>query len=295
MFLLYRSASSGPARTFSAARAMRAHWPTVRSRWSATCAAPVPLEPLAAKCMSPRGRTLTTAAGPCNQSYFFRGDAALSNFHRAWSPAKKQWCCQERQKGCEGNTKPSVDPGAGMMWKHVQINGYWVWQVVAGGGGAVAVPPSLPYDCSVGQVNWKIGWSAPKKTWCCAHNHVGCPGDAGGVASHATHVTVHYSHGGVVAGGAAGGAAGAAAAGAAGGGFSAGGSWHHEMHTGTVHVVHHVVHHIAHARRLAEGGGRPRRPREACAGFDCDAGRASLASWSQARKSRGTRHRPVDL
>ena len=162
-----------------------------------------------------------------------RGDAALNNFFRAWSPAKKQWCCKERLKGCEGNTKPSVDPGAGMMWKHVQVNGYWTWQVVAGAGGAAAVPASLPYDCNVGQVNWKIGWSAPKKSWCCAHNHVGCPGSSGGITSHATHVTVHYTHGGTVG-----------AAAAAGGSWHHSGSWHHN-----VHVVHHV-HHLTHARRL---------------------------------------------
>ena len=125
-------------------------------------------------------------------------NAALNNFFRAWSPAKKHWCCSNRLKGCEGNAKPSVDPGAGMMWKHVQVNGYWTWQVVAAAGGA-AVPASLPYDCNVGVVNWKIGWSAPKKTWCCANKHVGCPGSAGGIASHATHVTVHYSHGGTAA------------------------------------------------------------------------------------------------
>eukprot|EP00913_Durusdinium_trenchii_P003916 g3625.t1 len=100
-------------------------------------------------------------------------DAALNNFFRAWSPPKKQWCCNNRGKGCEGNSPPKVDPGAGMMWKHVQINGFWTWQVVAAAGGGVAAPPaSLPYDCNVGVVNWKIGWSAPKKTWCCAHNKV---------------------------------------------------------------------------------------------------------------------------
>ena len=116
-------------------------------------------------------------------------NAALNNFFRAWSPAKKQWCCSNRLKGCEGNAKPSVDPGAGMMWKHVQVNGYWTWQVVAAAGGGAA-PASLPYDCNVGVVNWKIGWSAPKKTWCCANKHVGCPGSAGGIA-----MSCHTCHG----------------------------------------------------------------------------------------------------
>ena len=189
-------------------------------------------------------------------------NAALNNFFRAWSPAKKQWCCSNRLKGCEGNAKPSVDPGAGMMWKHVQVNGYWTWQVVAAAGGGAA-PASLPYDCNVGVVNWKIGWSAPKKTWCCANKHVGCPGSAGGIASHATHVTVHYSHGGTAA------AAGASAAGfhAAGSSFHAAGGPFHSH--GTVTHVHHVVHlHHVHNRRLES--------------FDCGAG--LRAAWPQDKR-----------
>ncbi|CAK9113002.1 unnamed protein product, partial [Durusdinium trenchii] len=35
-------------------------------------------------------------------------DAALNNFFRAWSPPKKQWCCNNRGKGCEGNSPPKV-------------------------------------------------------------------------------------------------------------------------------------------------------------------------------------------
>ena len=42
----------------------------------------------------------------------------------AWSPEKKHWCCTTRGKGCEGKVAPTVDPGYGMMWKHVQVG--WV-------------------------------------------------------------------------------------------------------------------------------------------------------------------------
>eukprot|EP00913_Durusdinium_trenchii_P035450 g33176.t1 len=72
----------------------------------------------------------TSAAFDCN--------AALSNFFRAWSPSKKQWCCTQEGKGCEGNSPPHVDPGFGMVWKHVQVHGYWTWQAV--GGGHVKLP-----------------------------------------------------------------------------------------------------------------------------------------------------------
>ncbi|CAE7457800.1 Ide [Symbiodinium sp. CCMP2456] len=134
-------------------------------------------------------------------------NAALNNFFRAWSPAKKQWCCNNQGKGCEGEHPPSVDPGAGMMWKHVQVNGYWTWQVVSVGGGAVAGgAASLPFDCNVGRVNWKQGWSAPKQTYCCAHVHFGCPGDASAavghtVVTHHTYTTVTHGGGGHMVGG----------------------------------------------------------------------------------------------
>jgi len=37
------------------------------------------------------------------------------------------------------------------------------------------VPPiSLPFDCAAGLSNWKAGWSAPKKAWCCQHGGKGC-------------------------------------------------------------------------------------------------------------------------
>lgn len=139
----------------------------------------------------------------------FDCDAALNNFFRAWSPPKKHWCCSVKGKGCEGAQPPAVDPGAGMVWKHVQVNGYWTWvAVTVSGGGAVVA--SLPYDCHVGLANWHIGWCAPKKTWCCANQKMGCEGAAGGGAAGGaghfhTHTEVHVFHGGA-AGGAAGGA-----------------------------------------------------------------------------------------
>ena len=178
------------------------------------------------------------------QFCYSQGNAALNNFFRAWSRPKKQWCCSNRGKGCEGNSPPSVDPGAGMVWKHVQVNGFWTWVVAGAAGGGGAMPPSLPYACNVGVVNWKIGWSSPKKAWCCKHNNVCCPGQAGGDGGASSHVTVHYSHGGTAAGGAAGGAAGAS------------GSWSSSWHSSGGHVteVHHEYHTVHHDRRLGGWG-----------------------------------------
>ncbi|CAJ1393551.1 unnamed protein product [Effrenium voratum] len=128
----------------------------------------------------------------------FDCNAALNNFFRAWSPPKKHWCCTTEGKGCEGSGPPSVDPGAGMVWKHMQVNGYWTWMAVAvsGGGGGGGGVVSLPYDCHAGLANWHLGWSSPKKTWCCAKQHLGCEAGAGGTGG-----------GGAFGGGASGGGA----------------------------------------------------------------------------------------
>ncbi|CAE7254345.1 Ide [Symbiodinium natans] len=205
-------------------------------------------------------------------------DAALSNSPRAWSPGKKQWCCNQKHKGCEGDHPPDVDPGAGMMWKHVQVNGYWVWQVVSAGGvggGAVGGPASLPYDCNVGRVNWVQGWSVPKQNFCCAHAHFGCEGQKNDAAAGATHTTVtHHTYTTVSHGGGGGGAGGAMhGGGVIGGGahwhgHSGGGSWHSSggggawhsggggawhghggswhSHTVTYHSGDHAVTHVYH-------------------------------------------------
>ncbi|CAE7924290.1 unnamed protein product [Symbiodinium sp. KB8] len=125
----------------------------------------------------------------------FDCNAAINNFFRAWSPEKKHWCCTKQGKGCEGHHPPSVDAGYGMVWKHVQVNGYWTWTAVHGHGHA-----SMPYDCHAGMHNWRTGWSPGKKGWCCSNQQLGCEGGAaagGGVAggSVVVHHVVHHGGG----------------------------------------------------------------------------------------------------
>ena len=117
----------------------------------------------------------------------FDCDAAFNNFFRAWSPAKKQWCCTVKHKGCEGDSPPDVDAGFGMVWKRVKVNGYWVWVAVHAGG------MSLPYDCHAGLLHHLTGWSHGKKAWCCQNQHLGCGSAATTGVTHVTHVT-HIIH-----------------------------------------------------------------------------------------------------
>lgn len=197
----------------------------------------------------------------------FDCNAALNNFFRAWSPAKKHWCCTQQGKGCEGTSPPHVDPGFGMVWKRNQVNGYWTWIAVSGGSKV----QSLPYDCHAGLTNSKFGWSGGKKAWCCANQHLGCGGGIGGAggATYVTHHTVTYvTHGGG-AGGAVG-AAGAAGAAGAGGhppGVAAAGMVWHWSHAGG--EWHWVQQHLA---------GSPE--------FDCNAGFDKWkVGWSKSKKS----------
>lgn len=54
-----------------------------------------------------------------------------------------------------GDSPPSVSAGAGMTWKHVQVNGFWTWTAVHMAGAATAT--ALPYDCHAGLANWMLG------------------------------------------------------------------------------------------------------------------------------------------
>ncbi|CAE7487656.1 Ide, partial [Symbiodinium pilosum] len=202
----------------------------------------------------------------------FDCNAALNNFFRAWSPAKKQWCCTQQGKGCEGTTPPHVDPGFGMVWKRVQVNGYWTWIAVHGSGGP---PASLPYDCHAGLGNFQYGWSQGKKGWCCSHMHLGCGGGGGDGGTYVTHHTVTYvTHAG--AGGAGGAGGGAVGAGAAGGGGAAGAG--HPPGVAAAGMMWH----------WSQAGGSSHWVQQQMAGapaFDCNAGYASWKlGWSGPKK-----------
>lgn len=50
------------------------------------------------------------------------------------------------------------------------------------------------YNCHAGYSNWYFGWSAHKKSWCCDHNSMGCPGTWHGSYHLETHVTHGVGH-----------------------------------------------------------------------------------------------------
>lgn len=120
---------------------------------------------------------------------------SLERCQGAWSPSKKQWCCTQKGKGCEGPSPPHVDPGFGMVWKHVQAwscfqvplvtlvpgerlldLGGRAWQWLSASKPAICAWASLPppvscaesqsddlQDCHAGLQNFQIGWSSGKR------------------------------------------------------------------------------------------------------------------------------------
>merc|ERR1719221_662800 len=79
-------------------------------------------------------------------------DAGFWNWPKGWSEEKKGWCCQNKQKACPGDPAPQVPAPAPVAPQ----------------------PIGESYDCDAGLANAAIGWSDPKKAWCCTNQQKGC-------------------------------------------------------------------------------------------------------------------------
>mmetsp|Transcript_86583 Transcript_86583/g.218051 ORF Transcript_86583/g.218051 Transcript_86583/m.218051 type:complete len:453 (-) Transcript_86583:96-1454(-) len=122
----------------------------------------------------------------------------IADWGRAWSSAKKDWCCQHEGKGC-GTPPPFIAPPAFdcavdlARWQGSWSPAKMTWCCQHSGRGCAAPPatvvsgvqpkifqaavPSLglhQFDCAAGFNNWNAGWSPAKKTWCCQHGGKGC-------------------------------------------------------------------------------------------------------------------------
>merc|ERR1712176_1471976 len=88
----------------------------------------------------------------CGLTEDYDCEAGFWNWQNGWSEEKKTWCCQNKQKACPGDPSP---PGPAS-------------------GSAVVQPAAASWDCDEGLANAAIGWSVPKKEWCCANQQKGC-------------------------------------------------------------------------------------------------------------------------
>jgi len=94
----------------------------------------------------------TTEQKGCGLTEAYDCEAGFWNWQNGWSEEKKGWCCQNKQKACPGDPAPQVPASVP----------------------AVTQPAAAAYDCDAGLANAAIGWSDPKKQWCCANQQKGC-------------------------------------------------------------------------------------------------------------------------
>jgi hypothetical protein len=67
----------------------------------------------------------------------FNCEQDFSVWRTRWTHPKRQWCCNNYGRACEGTT-------------------------------------SEPFDCTAGFTNWQVGWSPQKRHWCCHSYNRGC-------------------------------------------------------------------------------------------------------------------------
>jgi len=118
---------------------------------------------------APAASMAAVAAMPANSPYDCA--AGFANWAAGWSAQKKTWCCQMTGKACPTTT--------------VTTSTITITTVTTVVPPATAIPPagvttpiigtSVAFDCDAGFANWAMGWSEPKKVWCCDNTGKACP------------------------------------------------------------------------------------------------------------------------
>ncbi|CAJ1363856.1 unnamed protein product, partial [Effrenium voratum] len=99
-------------------------------------------------------------------------NAAFNNWQFAWSEPKKLWCCDHFEMGCTNDNAGTYTCTDSLIDTWSMQKRMFCCQSQRIGCMAAGV---LHYDCKAGFANWKQGWSADKKAWCCHHDKVACP------------------------------------------------------------------------------------------------------------------------
>ncbi|CAE7518123.1 slc38a2 [Symbiodinium sp. CCMP2592] len=110
-------------------------------------------EPKKHYCCASHSLGCETTTSPAT-SLPFDCSAGFSNWQHGWSYAKRLWCCHHDHRGCAEPTTESSTTTTPATTSPV---------------------PTLPFNCHAGTANLDEGWSPKKKSWCCAHQHLGCP------------------------------------------------------------------------------------------------------------------------
>jgi len=101
----------------------------------------------------------------------------FDNWEAGWSADKKEWCCSNANRGCPlSTTSPVFDCVAGLSnsaagWSESKKS----WCCHNTGRGCTTMSTtSPPYDCVAGVNTWQSSWSDAKKVWCCQNHGRGC-------------------------------------------------------------------------------------------------------------------------
>jgi len=97
--------------------------------------------------------------------------AGYYNLEVPWSKAKREWCCKNKQLGCEGlfNCSPEDSNNALNTWSEDQAK-FCCKSFDIGCGAS----PQPRFDCDVDYARWRASWSVQKQEWCCRHRQRGC-------------------------------------------------------------------------------------------------------------------------
>lgn len=113
-------------------------------------------------------------------------DVDFRDWKAAWSNTKKDWCCQNFQRGCHGG----YDCNTGFIsWKTTWSLNKKEWCCSHRGRGCESKGSQL-YDCDSGYEDWKTKWTQGQKLWCCTVYDRGCPASP---ASPASELQVKYN------------------------------------------------------------------------------------------------------
>mmetsp|Transcript_60150 Transcript_60150/g.158237 ORF Transcript_60150/g.158237 Transcript_60150/m.158237 type:complete len:345 (-) Transcript_60150:255-1289(-) len=105
---------------------------------------PLPSLSLVSKTTTTTTKELTTSLNMCNEGSVVD-----------WTASKKDYCCKTYQNGCDTSTTAPLRPTPAFT-------------------PAPTAAPAPTYDCNAEFSNWELGWSEPKKIWCCTHVGKGC-------------------------------------------------------------------------------------------------------------------------
>jgi len=97
--------------------------------------------------------------------------AGYYNVEVPWSKAKREWCCKNKQLGCESvfNCSPEDTNNALISWSKEKAEFCCTSFHI---GCDLSAQPR--FDCDVDYARWRASWSVAKQEWCCRHRQRGC-------------------------------------------------------------------------------------------------------------------------